>query len=260
MSSLRRSLFAACLPILLAALVWALRPTPAASAEKVDLLLVMCADISRSVDEREFRLQRDGYAAALTDPRVIEAISTGENQRIGVLFCEWSGYSAQRVVIDWRVISSAAEAKAFATELVAAPRAFMDRTSIGAAIDFSMQQFARTPFEAPRRVIDISGDGTNTHGREPRFARDSAVEQGVTINGLVILSDTPLPWNPAHTHPPGGLENYYRENVIGGPGGFVLVAENFDTFGRAMLNKLIKEIASSPGDRPVRMAARRDAH
>jgi hypothetical protein len=131
----------------------------------------------------------------------------------------------------------------------------MDRTSLGAAIDFSMQQLARAPFSTQRRVIDISGDGTNTHGREPRYARDAAVEQGVTINGLVILSETPLPWNPAHTHPPGGLENYYRENVMGGPGAFVLVAENFATFGQAILNKLIKEIAAAPPG-PVQLAVR----
>ena len=222
------------------------QPDAARAQERADLALVMCADISRSVDETEFRLQRDGYASAFTDPRVISAIGSGEHRRIAVLYCEWSGSFAQRVVVDWRIIATADDARRLAIDIATAPRAFMDRTAIGAAIDFSMKQLARAPYATSRRVIDISGDGTNTHDREPRGLRDEAVELGITINGLVILSDVPLAWNPAHTHPPGGLENYYRENVIGGPGAFVMVADGFAAFGQAILNKLIKEIALGP--------------
>lgn len=219
---------------------------------QVDMLLVLGADVSRSVDEREFRLQRDGYASGLTHPQVIQAIQSGPLGRIAVIYYEWSGTAAQRVIVDWSVIANAADAERFSQKLLSEPRAFMDRTAIGAAIEYGMAQLTRGPFQSPRRVIDISGDGTNTNGPLPSTARDAAVELGITINGLVILSPEPLPWNPAHTHPPGGLENYFRENVIGGPGAFTLVAEGFETFNRAILNKLIKEIALAPetgGDR-----------
>ena len=124
------------------------------------------------------------------------------------------------------------------------PRSFADRTSISGGIEFAVAQFARAPFEAPRRTIDVSGDGTNNAGRDVTLARDEAVAQGVTINGLVILSDRPVPWNAEHTNPPGGLEKYYQDNVIGGPGAFVMVAENFQSFGRAIIKKLIAEIAA----------------
>jgi hypothetical protein len=126
---------------------------------------------------------------------------------------------------------------------VEAPRAFADRTSISGGIDFAMAQFADAPFEARRRTIDVSGDGTNNSGRAVVSARDEAVAQGVTINGLVILSERPLTWNPEHTHPPGGLAQYFRDNVIGGPGAFVIVADSFQSFGQALINKLIAEIA-----------------
>ena len=92
----------------------------------------------------------------------------------------------------------------------------------------------------------MSGDGTNNSGRDVTLARDEAVAQGVTINGLVILSDRPMAWNPEHTNPPGGLANYFRNNVIGGPGAFVIVAENFNSFGQAIVKKLIAEIAETP--------------
>jgi hypothetical protein len=112
-----------------------------------------------------------------------------------------------------------------------------------------MGQLARAPYEPARRTIDISGDGTNNAGGDVTVARDKAIAQGVTINGLVILSETPLAWNPDHTNPPGGLQNYYRNNVIGGPGAFVLVAENFNSFGRAIVKKMIAEVAQA-GARP----------
>jgi hypothetical protein len=106
-----------------------------------------------------------------------------------------------------------------------------------------MVQLARSPFLASRRVIDVSGDGTNNSGRDVATVRDEAVAQGVTINGLVILSEVPLATNPAHTHPPGGLTAYYENNVIGGPGAFVLEAESFEAFGQLIISKLVKEIA-----------------
>ena len=222
----------------------ALSAAPAArAADKVDLLLVLAADVSRSVDATKFQLQRDGYAAAVANRQVIEAIRSGRNGKIAVAFVEWSGFGNQKVVIDWMAIDGPKAAQEFGTRLLESPRSFADRTSISGGIDFALAQFARAPFASERRTIDVSGDGTNNAGRDVGQARDEALALGITINGLVILSETPLPWNPEHTNPPGGLANYYRNNVTGGPGSFVLEAKNFNSFGQAIIKKLVAEIA-----------------
>jgi hypothetical protein len=231
-------------------------PAAASAAEQVDLLLVLAADVSRSIDAGKFQLQREGYAAAISDQRVLEAIRSGRNGRIGLTFVEWSGVGSQRVLIDWTMISDTESAKGFGDRLLEAPRSFADRTSISGAIEFAMAQFARAPYESARQTIDISGDGTNNAGREVMLARDEAIAQGITINGLVILSQTPLPWNPDHTNPPGGLDNYYRNNVVGGPGAFVLVAENFNSFGQAIIKKMIAEVAQAPAALPRQASIR----
>jgi uncharacterized protein DUF1194 len=229
--------------VALAALVL-LQTTFARAAEQVDLLLVLASDVSRSVDHPKFLLQREGYATAISDPQVMEAIKSGPNQKIAVCFVEWSGFGAQKLVVGWTKIDSPAAARKFGDQLLELPRSFADRTSISGGIEFSHAQFANAPFEAPRRTIDVSGDGTNNAGRDVKLARDEALAKGIVINGLVILSDRPVPWNAEHTNPPGGLEKYYQDNVIGGPGAFVLVAENFQSFGRAIVKKMIAEIAS----------------
>jgi hypothetical protein len=218
---------------------------PALAVEEVDLLLVLASDVSRSVDAEKFKLQRDGYVAAITDQRVIEAIQLGPHGRIAICFVEWSGVEAQRVVIDWTMIDGAKAAQDFASQLAEAQRSFADRTSISGGIDFAMARLERAPFQAHRRTIDVSGDGTNNSGRDVAAARDDALSKGVTINGLVILTEQPLSWSADHTNPPGGLEAYYRNNVVGGPNSFVMVAENFNTFGQAILNKLVAEVASA---------------
>jgi len=240
MGSLRRGAGLLAIIVALVLLVPAAR-----AAEKVDLLLVLASDVSRSVDADKFELQRRGYGHALSDPRVVEAIRSGSNGRIGVCFMEWSGVMSQKLVIDWTAIGDANTARQFADRILEAPRSFTDRTSISAAIDFAMAQLERAPFEAPRRTIDVSGDGTNNSGRDAAAARDDAIAKGVTINGLVILSERPLAWNPEHTNPPGGLENYYRQNVIGGPRAFVMAAQDFNAFGQALINKLIAEVAAA---------------
>jgi hypothetical protein len=219
---------------------------PALADDRVDLLLVLAADISRSVDDRKFRLQREGYAAAITDPRVVRAMAGGPMGRIAICFVEWAGDTDQAMVMDWTSVGNADEAQAIAKRIKDAPRAFMGRTSISAAIDYSMGLMGRSPFQSDRRVIDVSGDGTNNSGRPVTEARDAAIALGVTINGLVILSEIPLATNPMHTHPPGGLTQYYEKNVIGGPGAFVVEAEGFEAFGQLLISKLIKEIAEAP--------------
>ena len=226
-------------------LVLVLPALPRAAAETVDLQLVLAADVSRSIDDDEFKLQRQGYANAFRDPRVLRAIRSGQFGRIAVCYLEWSGPESMAVIADWTVIGDEESAAAFSDTIAAAQRPFANRTAIGAAIDFARSQFLRSGVESQRRVIDVSGDGTNTNGREPAPARDDALAAGITINGLVILSPEPMPWNPYHTHPPGGLDNYYRENVAGGPGAFVLVVEDFNSFAYAVVNKLIKEIAAA---------------
>jgi hypothetical protein len=233
------ALLRAALALLALALI---QPAPA-RAQQVDLLLVLAADVSRSVDHQKFELQRQGYAAAISNPQVLEAIRSGTHGKIALHFLEWSGVGAQKVVLDWTVIDGPESARRFGDQLVEAPRSFADRTSISGGIEFSMAQLKRAPFQSTRRTIDVSGDGTNNAGRDVRIARDEAVAEGITINGLVILSQNQVPWNPEHTNPPGGLEKYFRDNVVGGPGSFVVPAEGFESFGRAIIKKMIAEIA-----------------
>jgi hypothetical protein len=217
---------------------------------QVDLLLVLAADVSRSVDEREFKMQREGFATALVDPRVVRAMTGGPVGRIAVVFVEWASEFEQRVVVDWAPIAGEEDAHDVSRRILGAPRSFWGRTSISSAIEFGVDLLARSPFQSDRRVIDVSGDGTNNSGTDVVAARDAAIARGVTINGLVILSDEPLPTNPTHTHPPGGLKAYYEANVIGGPGAFVLEAQGFDSFGQSIIAKLIKEIAGVLGRAP----------
>ena len=237
MARLLRSMLA------LAALMLA-QTTTLPAAEQVDLLLVLSSDVSRSVDHPKFLLQREGYASAISDPQVLDAIRSGPHQKIAICFVEWSGFGAQKLVIDWTVIDGPAAARRFGDQMLELPRSFADRTSISGGIEFAAAQLARAPFEAPRQTIDVSGDGTNNAGRDVRLARDEVVAKGIVINGLVILSERPIPWNAEHTNPPGGLEKYYHDNVIGGPGAFVMVAQNFNSFGRAIIRKMIAEIAA----------------
>lgn len=240
---MRKGMTARVLAFLLAC--WTIASGPARADEgRVDLLLVLAADVSRSVNETKFKLQREGYASALVDARVLRAISEGEHRRIGVIFLEWASEFEQKVIVDWTVIANEHDARDLSGRILAAPRPFWGRTSISAAIEYGVSTLERSPFLSDRRVIDVSGDGTNNSGGDVTIARDEAIKKGVTINGLVILSDVPLVTNPKHTHPDGGLTAYYENNVIGGPGAFVLEAENIESFGRLLVSKLVREIAS----------------
>ncbi len=173
-----------------------------AQSAGVDLEVILAADVSRSIDDAEFDLQRKGYAAALTDPRVLAAIHGRSGTAIGVCFIEWSGDEDQQVVVDWTEIRDEEDAGSMAAAILAAPRSFMGRTSISAAIDFAMAHFATSKWQAKRRIIDVSGDGTNNSGRPVTEARDQAISQGVTINGLAIINDKPNLGYSAHTQPP----------------------------------------------------------
>ena len=201
----------------------------------VDLELVLAVDCSGSVDSDEFKLQIQGYAAALTNPGVLRAVRSGAIGSIAVTYVQWSGPAIQNQAVGWTLIDDAKSAEAFAAAMLAAPRRiFGGGTSLSGAIDSTRPLFGTGGFEGTRRTIDISGDGPNNRGRDPADARDDAVRAGITINGLPILTDLP------------GLDQYYRENVVGGPGAFVIPAENFESFAAAILNKLIREIAELP--------------
>ena len=217
----------------------------AQAGQPVDLALVMVTDVSRSIDDSEFQLEKQGYTSAFTDPKVVAAIKGGTVGAIGVAYIEFASSFEVRTVIDWTVIRDEATARDFADRLSAAPRSFWGRTAISSGIDRAVQLLAESGLDTSRRIIDVCGDGTNNAGRDVQEARDDAVKAGITINGLAIINDHPVSWTYAHVQPPGGLPNYYRENVTGGPSSFVLEIHDFHTFGEAMTRKLVTEIAAN---------------
>lgn len=217
----------------------------ARAAEAVDVALVLVSDVSRSVDNSEFDLQKQGYLTAFTDRRVVAAIRGGAIGAVAVAYVEFAAADQVETVVGWTVLRDAASARAFAERVLAAPRSASGRTSISAGIRQGMAELAGYGGEATRRVIDVCGDGTNNSGEDVAGVRDEAVEAGLTINGLAIINDHPVAWNFAHVQPPGGLDNYYRAQVTGGAGSFVLVVHDFASFGSAITRKLLQEIASS---------------
>ncbi len=239
MGVLSRSVLTAFL--LAAAVLTGILPATVRAAEPVDLELVLAVDVSRSIDEVEAQLQRQGYVEAFRNPRVIRAIGNGPLGQIAVTYVEWAAVDFQRHVIGWTVIKDAASARAFADRLEASPRQSWGWTSLSGAIDFSAALFGQG-FEGARQVIDISGDGRNNSGRPAAVARDEALARGIIINGLAIINDRTNFGRP----PDLELDDWYRENVVGGPGAFLVVAQDFEAFGEAVLNKLLKEIADDP--------------
>jgi Protein of unknown function (DUF1194) len=219
----------------------------------VDLELVLAVDISGSVDEMEARLQREGYIAALRHPDVIGAIEGGMFGRIAVAYVEWAGDHYQRTMLDWTVIEDQADAADFADALAETPLLTAHWTSLSAAIDYAVPLFEDNGLKGFRRVIDISGDGHNNRGRPVEWARDEAVAAGITINGLPIVNDRPNPWGG---RPPAGLDLYFEERVIGGPGAFMIVAEDYTAFASAILSKLLLEIAGETPPRHLAAALR----
>jgi hypothetical protein len=215
-------------------LLWLTAVAAAAAQTAVDLELVLAVDASGSVDQIRFELQKRGYVAAFRHARVLEAIRSGPHQAIAVTMVQWTGPTLQVQVAPWTFVGDEESAAAFASAIERAPRQlFSGGTSISGAIDYAMTLFPNSPFRASRRVIDISGDGSNNRGRSVTTARDEAVAAGVGINGLPILALEP------------DLDRYYRDYVIGGPGAFVIVARDYETFADAILKKLITEIASN---------------
>jgi hypothetical protein len=227
------------------------RGARAQSPVEVDLELVLAVDVSRSVDDQEFDLQRRGYAQAFTHPTVIKAIQSNGLRKIAAAFVEWSGAEFQRTVVPWTEISDGESGALFAERVLQAPRSFWGWTSISGAIDHSVRLFGQE-YAGRRKVIDVSGDGINNSGRPAYAARDDAVARGIVINGLVIMNDNPNPGPRGFAQPP--LDEFYREQVIGGPGAFVIAIDDFESFAYAIVNKLIKEIAGFAVDPGIRVA------
>ncbi len=214
-----------------------------AEAEPVDVELVLAVDVSRSVDAEEQELQLRGYEAAFRDPRLIEGILGGPLGSIACTMFTWSDWHIQTMVVPWTRLDGAAAANRFADAVAAAPRQTHLYTSISGAMDFAVRQFGRG-FEGTRRVVDISGDGVNNSGRPVAEARREALDQGVILNGLAVVDRNPSPLTLAGAVPP--LDEYYRDEVIGGPGAFLVVAEGFASFESAVRRKIIREIALAP--------------
>lgn len=210
----------------------------AEAAEQVDLELVLAVDVSTSVDPYEAALQRNGYVEAISHPSVVRAIRAGPSGRIAVLYVEWAGEFYQHVVVGWTVIEGQASADAFGAILEAEEITSVASTSISGALDFARRELSQNDYNGGRKVVDISGDGQNVSGRSVLAARDDAVAAGITINGLPIVFHR----NPDGTGPSRGLNRYYEENVIGGPGAFVIETSAYASFKATLVAKLVREI------------------
>lgn len=211
-------------------------PPPAMAGMKVDLELILMADASGSIDHEEFLLQRRGYARALRDPRVINAIRYGPHGRIALSYVEWSGPELQVPVVPWTMIRDKADIISFAERLEETPRQlFFGGTALGNAILYGVQSLQSNSYQGRRLVIDLSGDDADKDGLNAAQGRDRAVAGGITVNGLPILEGWPE------------LGLFFRDNVIGGRGAFYIPALGFKDFEIAILKKLIREIAGGPG-------------
>jgi hypothetical protein len=218
--------------VCLAAVLLAMGREDANAQATVDLQLVLAVDVSGSVNAQRFELQKMGYVAAFQNQRVLSAIAGGRNQSIAVTMMQWSGPFLQSQVVPWTLLKDETTVKGFAGAIESAPRMmYGGGTSISGAIDNAVTLFPQAPFKTERRVIDVSGDGSNNRGRSVTQARDEAVDAGIVINGLPILAFEPQ------------LDQYFKDYVIGGPGAFMIAAKTFETFAEAILMKLIIEIA-----------------
>jgi hypothetical protein len=222
-------------------------PVAATGANEVDVALVLAVDTSRSMDFEEIGIQRQGYVEALKHKEFIDAVKGGLTGRIAISYFEWAGYVVQDSVIDWQVIETEADALAFADKLEARPVATQRRTSISTAIAQGASMIIAGPFQGRREVIDVSGDGPNNSGNPVTPARDKAVASGMVINGLAIML------RPSDA--PDGLDKYYADCVIGGPGAFVLPVHKIEDFAIAVRRKLVLEISGLSPPATVREIA-----
>ncbi|MEB2844343.1 DUF1194 domain-containing protein [Rhizobiales bacterium RZME27] len=208
----------------------------AAAGGEVDVELALAVDVSRSMDYEEVQIQRQGYVEALSHPEFITAVKGGMLGRIAISYYEWAGEVDQASVIDWQIIETAEDAKAFAEKLAARPVATQRRTSISAAISYGATSIISNNYRGMRQVIDVSGDGPNNIGVPVLPVRDRAIESGIVINGLAIML------RPSGTA--GGLDRYYSDCVAGGPGSFVLPVHKIEDFAIAIRRKMVMEVSN----------------
>ena len=211
-----------------------------AGSVAVDVELVLAVDISYSMDPDELALQRDGYIEAINSPEFLNALKGGMHGRVAITYVEWAGASEQRILVPWRLIDGPATAAAVTAEIGRAPIRRAYRTSISGALRFAAPLFDDNGYTGIRRVIDVSGDGTNNQGPLVNVIRDEVVAKGITINGLPILMKRP---NPS-TMDISQLDIYYEDCVIGGPGAFVIPIREREKFKEAIRTKLVLEIAA----------------
>ncbi len=241
-NSVLRNPFARRLALLACSLAIILGPSVLSAKDgpvTVDVELVLAVDVSYSMDPEEQRLQRDGYIQAITSPDFLKALQAGSYGKIAVAYMQWASAFDQDVLIPWTQIDGPASAKAFAEKLMEAPYRRARRTSISGAIDAAMKTFDKNGYNGVRRVIDVSGDGTNNDGRSVTLARDDAIREGVTINGLPLLI-RPSSYGYGDI---ANLDEYYEDCVIGGMGAFMIPIKDRENFVRATKTKLIMEIA-----------------
>ncbi len=213
-----------------------------AAAEEVDFELVLAVDISASMNADEARIQRQGYIDALSDPEFLRAVKRGGRGRIAISYVEWAGAGQQWLTLPWTVIDSAQSAQAFA-ERIPMPRDINQQgTSIANGIRFATAEIERNGYDAPRRTIDISGDGPNNAGTQVRLASDDAASRGITINGLPIINHDGSDF--------AGIDRYYADCVIGGPGAFIIPVQSMAEFATAIRRKLILEVIGAAETSP----------
>ncbi|KQV84498.1 DUF1194 domain-containing protein [Rhizobium sp. Root1220] len=220
---------------------------PDQGGDEVDVSLVLAVDTSRSMDHEEVGIQREGYVEALKHPEFLGAVKNGLSGRIAISYFEWAGHVVPESVIAWHVIETQQDALDFADKLEARPITTQRRTSISTAVSQGAGMIAASPYVGRRKVIDISGDGPNNSGEPILPARDKALAAGLVVNGLAIML------RPSDT--PGGLDRYYADCVIGGPGAFVLPVHKIEDFAVAVRRKLVMEISGLPGPETVQKAA-----
>ena len=220
----------------------------ARASTEVDIELVLAVDVSRSVDTEEMEMQMKGYAEAFRDPRLAEGIAGGPLGAIAVTLFVWSDWNIQHTLVPWALLDGPASCERFASALDGASRETYLYTSISGAIDYAANQFGQR-FEGLRQVVDISGDGVNNSGRQLAAARAEALARGIVLNGLAVLDRSPQPAALLAGLPP--VDEYYRDEVIGGPGAFLMVAEGYESFAGAVRRKIIREIASIPVPGPL---------
>lgn len=218
-------------------------PLPAFAQDiEVDVELVLAADVSRSMSPNELEIQRKGYAAAITSDEVLATIGEGMIGRIAVTFMEWAGDDLQTIIVPWTLIDSLEDAQAIADTLTAEFHGNMRRTSISGALDQAATLFDDNGFLGLRRIIDVSGDGPNNAGGPVVPSRDAALEKGIIINGLPLMTMDGFSnrWGIQD------LDAYYFNCVIGGPGAFMIPVYDWSEFAEAVRRKLVLEIAGLP--------------